>query len=317
MGCGCPGALQRSMAMTSISPQATAWTRAPTGQLRRVFRQAAVCGWHRQCRSGEAQPHGRRLLECLQRFQPRLQRPGPRLCRRLPDPWTGQPDRRRQGRHSVQLEQGQPGETQLGSSLQPSLRRNVPAQWSEWPGRPRDGDRGESQLADCQSGSKPRLANARWQDVSHPWNAGLYGTREEWSRVSVGRESETESVQPRLRHKSHRVLPCPRHAGRLREPGRYAWRTTRSLLNGAVPNTGVVWAVYPIQGDANSKVVPGALVAYDATRLINGNQLKQLFHSEAKVADKMGNFAKYSTPVVANGRVYVGTFSNKVVQYGL
>ena len=84
-----------------------------------------------------------------------------------------------------------------------------------------------------------------------------------------------------------------------------------------MPNTGVVWAVYPIQGDANSKVVPGALVAYDATRLINGNQLKQLFHSEAKVADKMGNFAKYSTPVVANGRVYVGTFSNKVVQYGL
>ncbi len=31
----------------------------------------------------------------------------------------------------------------------------------------------------------------------------------------------------------------------------------------------------------------------------------------------MGNFAKYSTPVVANGKVYVGTFSNKVVQYGV
>jgi hypothetical protein len=30
----------------------------------------------------------------------------------------------------------------------------------------------------------------------------------------------------------------------------------------------------------------------------------------------MGNFAKYSTPVVVNGKVYVGTFSNKVVQYG-
>jgi hypothetical protein len=31
----------------------------------------------------------------------------------------------------------------------------------------------------------------------------------------------------------------------------------------------------------------------------------------------LGFFAKYSTPVVANGKVYVGTFSNKVVQYGL
>ena len=60
----------------------------------------------------------------------------------------------------------------------------------------------------------------------------------------------------------------------------------------------------------------GALVAYDATTVTNG-RLKQLFHSDARPADNMGNFAKYSTPVVANGRVYVGTFSNKVVQYGL
>jgi hypothetical protein len=87
--------------------------------------------------------------------------------------------------------------------------------------------------------------------------------------------------------------------------------------NGTAPRTGVVWAVYPPQGNANAAVVPGALVAYDAARLINGTQMKQLFHSDAKGANKMGNFAKYSTPVVVNGKVYVGTFSNKVVQYGL
>ncbi len=86
--------------------------------------------------------------------------------------------------------------------------------------------------------------------------------------------------------------------------------------NGTVANTGVVWGTYPVQGDANANVVPGALVAYDATKLNNG-MLRQLFHSDAKPADKMGAFAKYSTPVVANGKVYVGTFSNKVVQYGL
>ena len=40
-------------------------------------------------------------------------------------------------------------------------------------------------------------------------------------------------------------------------------------------------------------------------------------HSDANHDNDMGNFAKYSTPVVANGKVYVGTFSNKVVQYGL
>lgn len=86
--------------------------------------------------------------------------------------------------------------------------------------------------------------------------------------------------------------------------------------NGTTPNTGVVWGVYPVQGNANAEVVHGALVAYDATVVKNG-KLKQLFHSDANPANSMGNFAKYSTPVVANGKVYVGTFSNKVVQYGL
>jgi hypothetical protein len=86
--------------------------------------------------------------------------------------------------------------------------------------------------------------------------------------------------------------------------------------NGVKAGTGIVWAVYPVLGNANSEVVHGALVAYDATKAQNG-KLRQLFHSDAKAANDLGNFAKYSTPVVANGKVYVGTFSNKVVQYGL
>ena len=84
---------------------------------------------------------------------------------------------------------------------------------------------------------------------------------------------------------------------------------------GRDPGTGVVWGTYPVLGDANSKVVPGALVAYDATPAANG-KMKQLFQRR-KPGSSMGFFAKYSTPVVANGKVYVGTFSNKVVQYGL
>ena len=86
--------------------------------------------------------------------------------------------------------------------------------------------------------------------------------------------------------------------------------------NGTKPASGVVWGTYPVLGDANSKIVPGALVAYDVTTVVNG-RMKQLFHSDANPANSMGNFAKYSTPVVVNGKVYVGTFSNKVVQYDL
>jgi len=87
--------------------------------------------------------------------------------------------------------------------------------------------------------------------------------------------------------------------------------------NGTTPDTGVLWGVYPTQGNANSNVVHGALVAYDATKVLMGGNLRQLFHSDDSPASDMGNFAKYSTPIVANGKVYVGTFSNKVVQYGL
>ena len=86
--------------------------------------------------------------------------------------------------------------------------------------------------------------------------------------------------------------------------------------NGTTPGTAVVWSTYPVQGNANTQVVRGALVAYDATEAANG-KLKQLFHSDTKPENRLGNFAKFSTPVVANGKVYVGTFSKKVVQYGL
>lgn len=106
-------------------------------------------------------------------------------------------------------------------------------------------------------------------------------------------------------------------SGNLPPPGGMPGGRMVISSNGTADRTGVLWAVYPTHGDANRAVVPGALVAYDATTLVNGTQLKQLFHSDAKNSDKLGNFAKFSTPVVANGKVYVGTFSNKVVQYGV
>jgi len=86
--------------------------------------------------------------------------------------------------------------------------------------------------------------------------------------------------------------------------------------NGTQPGTAVIWGVYPVNGNANTRVVHGALVAYDATTVVKG-KLKRLFWSDTVPGNNMGTFAKYSTPVVANGKVYVGTFSNKVVQYGL
>jgi len=86
--------------------------------------------------------------------------------------------------------------------------------------------------------------------------------------------------------------------------------------NGTTPRSAIVWGVYPVQGDANTTVVHGALVAYDATKATNG-ALTELFHSDTNPANSLGNFAKFATPVVANGKVFVATFSNTVVEYGL
>jgi hypothetical protein len=46
-----------------------------------------------------------------------------------------------------------------------------------------------------------------------------------------------------------------------------------------------------VQGNANSSVVHGALVAYDAETVTNG-KMKQLFHSDTNPANSMGNFAR-------------------------
>jgi hypothetical protein len=74
---------------------------------------------------------------------------------------------------------------------------------------------------------------------------------------------------------------------------------------------GIVWATHPTDGDAVHATRHGALRAYDAT-----NVSTELWNSEAKAADDLGEFAKFTPPTVANGRVYVATFSNRVDVYG-
>ena len=65
--------------------------------------------------------------------------------------------------------------------------------------------------------------------------------------------------------------------------------------------------------DANENVVPGTLRAIDASTL------KVLWTSDQRPdpRDRLGNVAKFTPVTIANGKVYVPTFSNKLVVYGL
>ena len=82
--------------------------------------------------------------------------------------------------------------------------------------------------------------------------------------------------------------------------------------NGSVDTTAILWASYASDGDANQSTRPGILHAFDANDVT-----KELWNSSMTSSDDPGNFAKFNCPVIANGKVYLATFSNKVIAYGL
>jgi hypothetical protein len=82
--------------------------------------------------------------------------------------------------------------------------------------------------------------------------------------------------------------------------------------NGKKDGTGILWASYASSGDAEHEVSPGILRAFDANDIT-----KELWNNNLKAGDASGKFAKFSSPTIANGHVYLPTFSNQVVVYGL
>jgi uncharacterized protein (TIGR03437 family) len=74
--------------------------------------------------------------------------------------------------------------------------------------------------------------------------------------------------------------------------------------------TGIVWE---ITGDWVTRQIPGTLHAFDAEDLSH-----ELWNSNiVPDRDTLGRFAKFVAPTAVNGRVYVPTFSNQLVIYGL
>ena len=82
--------------------------------------------------------------------------------------------------------------------------------------------------------------------------------------------------------------------------------------SGGDRNTGIVWAL-TTEDDAEGQTRPGVLRAFDASDLT-----QELWNSEMDpTRDRLGDLAKFAVPTVANGQVFVPTFSNELVVYGL
>jgi hypothetical protein len=77
--------------------------------------------------------------------------------------------------------------------------------------------------------------------------------------------------------------------------------------------TGILWASYASTGDAEHAVSPGILRAFDA----NDISIELWNNQQNAARDGAGNYAKFASPTIANGHVYLPTFSNRVVVYGL
>ena len=82
--------------------------------------------------------------------------------------------------------------------------------------------------------------------------------------------------------------------------------------NGSAAGSGIIWASHPYNADANPATVAGIFRAFDASDVS-----VELWNSKQNAArDDVGNFAKFCPPTVANGKVYLATFSNQLVVYG-
>jgi hypothetical protein len=81
--------------------------------------------------------------------------------------------------------------------------------------------------------------------------------------------------------------------------------------NGEQDGTGIIWVNMPYANQANRFVVRGVLRAFDASDVSRA----QLWESEdtGNDHDRLGQYARFSAPTVANGKVYIGTFHAEII----
>jgi hypothetical protein len=91
--------------------------------------------------------------------------------------------------------------------------------------------------------------------------------------------------------------------------------------NGESTGTGVLWATHPINQSVVHQSAPGVLEAYQAYPVPRSDgltpRLRLLWSSVDDADDSVGLFAKFCPATVTNGKVYLATFSGKVIVYGL
>src|SRR5690606_36339643 len=113
-----------------------------------------------------------------------------------------------------------------------------------------------------------------------------------------------------LDREARQLIPEPSSTAQIRAAGMPIGSLSLSA-NGLASETGILWALYaPL---ANEGDYSGVLVALDATNL-----QRIIWSSDMNgERDEVGLLAKFNPATIANGKVYVPTFSNRLNVYGL
>ena len=142
----------------------------------------------------------------------------------------------------------------------------------------------------------------------HSQPAYYQGSTKEWVYVW----SENDQLRALPFDRSSNMFTNQQVVSPIPGPGGYSGADLSVSSNGTAAGTGILWAWYASSGDANSAVCPGVLRAFDASDIT-----KELWNTSISSGDYPGNFSKFCSPTIANGHVYLATFSNQVVVYGL
>ncbi len=112
--------------------------------------------------------------------------------------------------------------------------------------------------------------------------------------------------------------PHTRTSGNTAAPGGMPGGFLSVSSNGTT--NGIVWSVSPRKSmwrdpAANAIPVPSILRAFNAVP--SGGDMVELWNSEMDVTDMVSSASKWQPPLVANGRVYVVTYNNRILVYGI
>lgn len=173
----------------------------------------------------------------------------------------------------------------------------------------------------------PDKARQSFQILGSVQHNNLHGTPVYWNssagqRIFLWTESDRFKAFSFNPQNNPPINTTPVMTGNTALPSGYMPGGMLSLsANGNDTNTGIVWASAPTSGNANQAVVAGTLRAYNASS--SGNNVVELWNSDQNSArDAVGYFGKFSSPTVANGKVYLATLvpssgAGKLDVYGL